>query len=143
VEKLLEAWIDQAQREGNENTVQLLRLHLGLLRDCKQNGIGAAFDRLEAAMREAQVEVAYPEGIPEDFVDRCVEGLKGTPQDKQALFEYLGKLAAQPDHDPGFGELIKTIQLALFSSDLSSLGEQLPAEYKLIWNKIVELTSGR
>ena len=60
--------------------------------------------------------------IPEGFVERCVEGLRGGRPEREALFNYL---EAQPIRDEGFAALLKTVKLALLGSNPQKLGKDL------------------
>jgi hypothetical protein len=116
----------------------MLAFHRGLLGACKREGVGATFARLEEAVGEAEkgegpIEQDDIQGLPEDFVSRCVTGIKGTPQEKQETFNYLVGLAPKL---PGAGELIQAVQQAIFGADMATLGGDLTGEYAQIWADI-------
>ena len=134
VEAIFEANIEQAEKQGQQEFTQMLAVHLNLLRDSKSNGIAAAYERIEAALRTAANARKLPESVPADFVERCAAGLIGPPQEKQELFNYLVKL---PAPDPELVELIKTVQLALLGDDLDTLGQNLSGDYQAVWLQIV------
>jgi hypothetical protein len=43
--------------------------------------------------------------------------------------------------DPGFAELVKTVQLGLLGEDLSMLGDKLDGRYGEIWKEIMKHVS--
>ena len=111
VEQIFEMNIQNA---GDPRMVDMLKLHLALLRDCKANGIEATFARINAA-QSATTNAAQPDfSVPPDFVTRCAAALKGAPNDKAALFGYLAGL---PTDDPSFAALVGVVKTALFMSD--------------------------
>jgi len=111
VEQIFEMNIQNA---GDPRMVDMLKLHLALLRDCKANGIEATFARINAA-QSAMTNAAQPDfSVPPDFVTRCAAALKGAPNDKAALFGYLAGL---PTDDPSFAALVGVVKTALFMSD--------------------------
>ncbi|MFL5658568.1 MAG: tetratricopeptide repeat protein [Ktedonobacteraceae bacterium] len=110
VEALFEQNITQARSAGEERTVRMLELHLALLRECKANGIAPAFAKLAA--------------------------LLGGPQEKMEHMQYLAAIANEST-DEDLKALINTIQLALFSKDLSQFGRDLKGVYRQAWEAIV------
>jgi hypothetical protein len=142
VEALFEANIAGALEAGEEQRVRMLQLHLAVLRECKAEGIGTAFEKLAAARRAAGAQ-AGPAGespaLPPDFVARCVQGLRGSAEEKRAAYDYLGSLQAS---DAGLQALIEAVQAALFGAQLSQLGQDLTGRYAQVWRDIVEKVTG-
>jgi tetratricopeptide (TPR) repeat protein len=130
VESLFEANIAHARSSGNERIAEMLELHLSILRACKANGIAATFEQLAAAQ-----EPALP--FDADLIARSIAALSGGPQEKMEHMQYLATLTAQTT-DEGLKALINTVQLALFGSDLSQLGQDLHGVYRQAWDAIVE-----
>jgi tetratricopeptide (TPR) repeat protein len=109
VETLFEQNIAQARGSGNLRVVDILEMHLTLLRASKANGIAETFEQLAAAQ-----EVDLPFGI--ELIPRSIQALLGGPQEKMEHVQYLNTLAAQTK-DEELKSLINTIQLALFGGD--------------------------
>lgn len=138
VESIFRANIEQARRSGQQQFAEKLSFLLGVLQACKADGIDVIFARLAAVEREGEGELPASElssagGLPADFVRRCVEGITGTPQEKQSLFEYLVELAPKV---PEAGELIRVVQKAIFGEAPGSLGENLDGQYAQVWHEI-------
>jgi hypothetical protein len=129
VETIFEQSIIQARSAGEERTVEMLELHLAVLRDCKAGGIAEAFAK-HAASR--QVDLPFDA----ELMPRSIAALLGSPQEKMEHMQYL---AAQADEttDADVKALINTIQLALFSKDLSQFGRELTGVYRQAWEAIV------
>jgi len=99
----------------------------------------------EAATFE-QLAVAAGEPLPFDaqLAPRSIEALLGGPQEKMEHAQYLAALSAQTTNEE-LKALINTIQLALFGSDPSQLGQNLQGAYRQAWEDIVagvETTGG-
>src|SRR6266567_2131465 len=99
----------------------------------------------EAATFE-QLAVAAGEPLPFDaqLAPRSIEALLGGPQEKREHAQYLAALSAQTTNEE-LKALINTIQLALFGSDPSQLGQNLQGAYRQAWEDIVagvETTGG-
>jgi tetratricopeptide (TPR) repeat protein len=79
-----------------------------------------------------------PDDLPFDaeLIPRSIGALLGGPQKKMAHVQYLTEQAARAT-DEGLKAFINTIQLALFGSDLSRLGQNLSGIYKQAWEAIV------
>ena len=141
----------EAQSTGDQKAMQVLVTYAGILQQCQQIGIQATFEQLNQAQQagstvQAQA-VAGPEvvtepevpaepapAIPDGFVDRCVEGLRGGRPEREALFKYLEFL---PIPDDGFSALLKAVKLALLGSNPQKLGKDLAGEYAAAWQEIV------
>jgi hypothetical protein len=108
---------------------RLLEQHLAVLRACKQRGIAQTFEQLAAPQQEA---------LPFDaeLIPRSIAALLGGPQEKMAHAQYLVTLSASTT-DEDLKALLNTIQLALFGSDLSPLGQNLSGVYRQAWQAIV------
>jgi tetratricopeptide (TPR) repeat protein len=132
VETLFEAIIAQARGAGEERTAQLLEEHLVILRECKTSGIAPTFEQLIAAQEN---DLDNPR-FDAELIPRSIGALLGGPQQKMAHVQYLTEQAAQTT-DEELKVLINTIQLALFGSDLSQLGQNLSGAYKQAWEAIV------
>jgi len=147
----------EAQSTGDQNAMQVLVTYAGILQQCQQIGIEATFAQLNQAaaaqesgapaqaVEEPEVEIE-PESpvevgpaIPDRFVARCVEGLRGGRPEREALFNYL---EAQTIRDEGFSVLLKTVKLALLGSKPQKLGKDLAGEYAAAWQEIVAQVSG-
>jgi hypothetical protein len=122
VESLFEQNIAQSRAAGNQRTVEMLELHLTLLRACKANGIAETFEQLAAAQG---VELPFD---PE-LIAHSIAAISGGPQEKMAHMQYLATQLSQTT-DEELKALINTIQLALFSRDLSQLGQNLSGVYR-------------
>jgi tetratricopeptide (TPR) repeat protein len=129
VEALFEQNIERAKADGDERAVRLLEQHLAVLRACKQRGIAQTFEQLAATQEEA---------LPFDaeLIPRSIAALLGGPQEKMAHAQYLATLSASTT-DEALKALLNTIQLALFGSDLSPLGQNLSGVYRQAWEAIV------
>jgi hypothetical protein len=146
----------EAQSTGDQQAMQVLVTYAGILQQCQQIGIEATFEQLNQAaaaqanapqaqaVEESEVEAeAEPPAevgpaIPEGFVARCVEGLRGGRAEHEALFNYL---EAQPIREAGFSTLLKTVKLALLGSNPHKLGKDLVGEYAAAWQEIVTQVS--
>jgi hypothetical protein len=146
----------EAQSTGDQQAMQVLVTYAGILQQCQQIGIEATFEQLNQAAQanaaQAQTQAAgEPEGvieseppaqvgpvIPDGFVARCVEGLRGGRPEREALYNYL---EVQPIRDAGFSALLKTVKLALLGSNPQKLGKDLVEEYAAAWQEIVAQVS--
>jgi hypothetical protein len=128
VEVVFEQNIARARADGEQRMLELLELHLALLRDCRSRGIAVAFEELE----KAQADVLP---FPAELISRSIAALLGSPQEKIAHMQYLTTQAA-PTTDEQFKALLNTIQLALFSTDLSQIGRDLIGVYRQAWETI-------
>ena len=141
---LFKANIEQARKEGDQETEQMLVYHWGLLNACKQEGIETAFDQMDQSVTSAVDDAEQTESLvgslPDGFVERCVSGINGDPQEKQDAFNYLVKLAAR---HPKAGNLIKDAQLAIMGQNLATLGQDLSEEHAEIWRRILETISNK
>jgi hypothetical protein len=139
----------EAQSTGDQNAMQVLVTYAGILQQCQADGIEATFEQIDRAQKEnaAQaeagaeritIEAEAPEeagpAIPEGFVERCVEGLRGGKPEREALFNFLEGLSIR---DEGFSALLKTVKLALLGSNPKKLGKDLAGEYAAAWQEIV------
>ncbi|MFL5658565.1 MAG: tetratricopeptide repeat protein [Ktedonobacteraceae bacterium] len=129
VEAIFEQNIEQAKAAGEERVASILEQHLVLLHDCKANGIATTFEQLVAAPGE-------PLPFDAQLVPRSVKALLGGPQERMEHAQYLATLSAQTTNE-GLKALINTIQLALFGSDLSQLGQNLNGVYRQVWEAIL------
>jgi hypothetical protein len=129
VETLFEQNIVQTRGSGNQRAVDILEMHLALLRASKANGIAEAFEQLAAAQ-----EGDLPFDIA--LIPRSIQALLGGPREKMEHVQYLTTLAAQTK-DEELKTLINTIQLALFGGDRSQSGQQLSGVYRQAWEAIV------
>lgn len=129
VAALFEHNIAQAKAAGEQRTVNILEQHLALLRDCQEHGIAETFEQLAAAQQD---DLPFDE----ELIPRSIAALLGNPQEKLAHAQYLTAQTAQTTDD-NLKALINTLQLALFSSDLSQLGRDLQGVYRQAWEAIV------
>jgi hypothetical protein len=148
----------EAQSTGDQQALQVLVTYAGILQQCQQMGIEATFEKLNqaaAAQASAPTQAVEAEdsggvseseppaevgpAIPDGFVARSVEGLRGGRPEREALFNYL---EAQTIHDEGFAALLKTVKLALLGSNPQKLGKDLVDEYAAAWQEIVAQVSG-
>jgi hypothetical protein len=145
----------EAQSTNDQQAMQVLVTYAGILQQCQQIGIQATFEQINqasqvsAAKAQAATEseiVIEPEppveagpAIPDGFVVRCVEGLRGGRPEREALFKYLEFL---PIPDDGFSALLKTVKLALLGSNPTRLGKDLAGEYATAWQEITTQISG-
>jgi len=53
-ETIFEQYIEQARVNGEQSTVEILEIHLSVLRECKTDGIEAAFKRMEMVQQKTQ-----------------------------------------------------------------------------------------
>ena len=74
-----------------------------------------------------------PAVVPVDFVARCVTGLKGSQEQKRALFDYLQTV---PASDPAVSALVRTVQRALLGDPLKRLGGDLEGDAALVWGMV-------
>ena len=108
-----------------------------------QAGIADGGTILQQTAREAEDQVVPADSalggfLPEDFVNRCVAGIKGGSQEKQAAFNYLVGLAARQGDA---GPLIQVVQMAILGQDPTTLGGNLIGKYAEIWKLIFEKLS--
>ncbi len=146
----------EAQSTGDQQAMQVLVTYAGILQQCQQNGIQATFDQIDQAQQAASAAqaqavdepevVAEPEApaepapaIPDGFVARCVEGLRGGRPAREELFNYLEYL---PIPNDGFSALLKAVKLALLGSNPAKLGQDLAGEYAAAWQEIAAQISG-
>jgi hypothetical protein len=129
VETLFEQNIARARSAGEDRTVRMLELYLALLRDCKANGIAEAFAKLATVQ---EVDLPFDKEMP----SRSIAALLGSPQEKMEHMQYLAAMTSETS-DEDLKVLINTIQLALFSKDLSQFGRDLKGVYKQAWEGIV------
>jgi hypothetical protein len=133
MEESLEQFMKHAQTEGDQRKARFIELHLKLLRDCKSRGIASAFEQLEKELSATNAET-WP--FPPELIEQSVAALLGNPQEKMAYMQSLvGQLAQTTDEQ--LKALLSTIQLALFSTDLSVFGSNLDGVYRQAWNTIV------
>lgn len=97
------------------------------------DGAADAREALAARQQLAQSLPTPPAIVPEDFVARCVAGLKGGQDLKRALFEYLQSV---PAGDPQVAALLKTLQRALLGDPLSRLGGDLEGDAAVVWGMV-------
>ncbi len=84
------------------------------------------------------------DGTPQDdalpfdaeLIPRSIAALLGGPQEKMAHVQYLTSIGAQTT-DGELKALLQVIQLGLFGSALSQLGENLSGVYRQAWESIV------
>ncbi|MBX2998914.1 MAG: CHAT domain-containing protein [Caldilineaceae bacterium] len=125
--------IEQARSQNDARAVQILQTHLDLLEACREEGIAAAFARLEASDDDQRESPDLPFDL--DLIPRTVAALRGSPQEKMALALHLQALKAQVD-DAGARSLFAVIEMALFGGDPAQLGRELPGVYAQIWQAI-------
>jgi len=133
VEILFEQNITQAKSKEDERWARTLELHLAVLRECKADGIAATFERIAQAREE---DDSHDLPFDTELITRSIAALLGSPQQKMVHAQYLSGQLAQAT-DEGLKALINTIQLALFSQDLSQLGRDLKGVYREAWETIV------
>jgi tetratricopeptide (TPR) repeat protein len=71
-----------------------------------------------------------------ELIPRSIAALSGGPQEKMAHVQYLTAMSTQTT-DEAFKALLQLIQLGLFGSDLSQLGQSLSGVYREAWEDIV------
>ena len=71
-----------------------------------------------------------------ELIPRSIAALSGGPQEKMAHVQYLAAMDSQTA-DEGLKALLQVIQLGLFGSDLSQLGQNLSGVYREAWEAIV------
>ena len=128
VETLFEQNIAGARARGEERAISILEQHLTLLRACQTSGLAEAFEQLAAAQAEH-----LP--FDEEVISRSIVALMGSPQEKKAHGQYLTEQLTQTT-DEQLKALLETIQLALFTHDLSQLGRDLQGVYRQAWETI-------
>jgi hypothetical protein len=133
VERLFEESIVDMRARGEQRAVELLELHLALLRQCKAIGIAEAFKQLEEAGEQEENEDRLP--FDAELITRSVEALLGSPQERMAHMQYLAAMAGGTT-DEGLKALINALQMALLGGDLSQLGRNLSGVYKQAWETI-------
>ena len=146
----------EAQSTGDQQALQVLVTYAGILQQCQQIGIAATFEKINQAQQagsasqaqaaagpEVVIEPELPAeagpAIPDGFVARCAEGLRGGRPERESLFNYLEVL---PIGDEGFSALLKTIKLALLGSNPHKLGKDLAGEYGAAWQEITAQVLG-
>ncbi len=125
----------QDQKEQDPQLARGLAFLLGILRDAKANGIPAAIAHLEATIQAVQPQ---PDDLPlpEDFVPRCLQGLRGAVQDKMALLDWLKDLAlsaSAPDN-----QLIDRVQKLVFGTQPEGLLEGLEEPQRTLLQEIID-----
>jgi tetratricopeptide (TPR) repeat protein len=147
-------------RESIKNTLQQIQQQEG---DCQNeieffNAVLALLDGKSTALPENHLYVRaltqIQEGIAADgqeddetlqydnlpfdaeLIPRSIAALLGRPQEKMAHMQYLTAMSAQTA-DEGLKALLEVIQLGLFGSDLSQLGQNLSGVYREAWEAIV------
>jgi hypothetical protein len=71
-----------------------------------------------------------------ELIPRSIAAFLGGPQEKMAHVQYLTAMNAQTK-DEELKALLQVIQLGLFGSDLSQLGQHLSGVYRQAWEAIV------
>jgi hypothetical protein len=127
VEEFLQYQIALAENAGEHQMVEMLLLHLDLLRDAKAEGIERAFANL-------MQKVTPP--FDTELVTRSRIAFHGEPTERMAHMQYLTTLATQMT-DEGTKRLIEAIQLALLGGDLSQVGQKLDGIYRQAWDAII------
>ena len=113
IEVLFEQNIAQAQASGNQRAVDMLELHLSILRDCKTRGIAATFEQIEAAQQEAEQLADLP--FDAKLIPRSIEALLGGPQERMQHMQYLAAQGSQAT-DEGLKALINSAVLHMLIS---------------------------
>lgn len=117
-----------ARAGGEEHWAAQLEQHLELLQACKATSIEQTFAPLRARQAEA---LPFDAELPA----KSIAALLGSPQEKMAHHQYLTE-AANATTDEQLKSLLQTIQLALFTRDLSQLGRDLEGIYAQVWQAI-------
>ena len=83
-------------------------------------------------------ETSQDDALPFDaeLIPRSIAALLGGPQEKMAHGQYLTAMGAQTT-DEALKALLQVIQLGLFGSNLSQLGQNLSGVYRQAWEAIV------
>ncbi len=71
-----------------------------------------------------------------ELIPRSIAALSGGPQEKMAHVQYLAAMSSQTTEEE-LKALLQVIQLGLFGSDLSQLGQNLSGVYREAWEAIV------
>src|ERR1019366_4075267 len=132
VEAIFEQNIEQAKAGNEDRVVQLLELHLALLRECQKNGIAQAFEHLLSMMQPEEELLPFDA----ELIPKSIHALKGSPQEKMAHVQYLTTLSTQTT-DEQLKALLNVIQLAQFGGDYSHLGQDLEGVYRQAWETIL------
>jgi tetratricopeptide (TPR) repeat protein len=135
------------QQEGDwQNEVEFFNAVLALL-DGKSTALpeNHFYARALAQIQEGiaagglvDVETLQYDNLPFDaeLVPRSIAALLGGPQEKMAHVQYLTTMSTQTT-DEELKVLLQVIQLGLFGSDLSQLGQNLSGVYRQAWEAIV------
>ena len=126
--------IEGAKKAGNERATQLLEMHLAILRGCKEQGIAQTFEQLQQAQDEQEDDTDT--SFIETLIEQSVAALRGGPQEKMAFMQQLAAISSQIE-DEEMKALLTVIQTALFGGELTQLGDNLPDDYRQIWQTIV------
>ncbi len=86
--------------------------------------------------RDGDTLQGYDLPFDPELIPRSIAALSGGPQEKMAHVQYLTAMSAQTT-DEGLKALLQVIQLGLFGSDLSQLGQNLSGVYRQAWEAIV------
>jgi hypothetical protein len=78
-----------------------------------------------------------PSELPADFISRCVAGLSGSLEQKEALFEYLREVNRKTS-SAEVSMLIQSIQLVLVGKTSSSIHPDLPEPFAAVWRQIMD-----
>ncbi len=91
-----------------------------------------------AAGRLEDYDTPQDDDLPFDaeLISRSIAALSGGPQEKMVHGQYLAAMSAQTT-DEEMKALLQVIQLGLFGSDLSQLGQNLSGVYREAWETII------
>jgi tetratricopeptide (TPR) repeat protein len=93
-----------------------------------QDGSGRTKDQLKHYLNMMRLDT--------ELIPRSIEALLGGPQEKTAHVQYLNAMSAQTTNEE-LKALLQVIQLGLFGSDLSQLGQNINGVYREAWEAIV------
>jgi hypothetical protein len=140
VEALFEQNIARARAAGEQRAVEMLELHLALLRQCQAVGLEAAFAQLQAAPREGSADPQLLSTLANNTL--AVLGPAAGQRDawREGLLD-LHRQATAQDHRPLLALLEAIIALLDANGDPSGLGQNLDGPYAQTWQAITQQLS--
>ncbi|MGD9101144.1 MAG: tetratricopeptide repeat protein, partial [Anaerolineae bacterium] len=137
VETLFEQNIAQARAAGEQRIVEMLELHLALLRQCRSVGIEAAFAQLQAAPQGGSADPQLLSALANNTL--AVLGPAAGQRDawREGLLDLHRQATAQDAH-PLLALLDAIIALLDANGDPSGLGQNLEGPYAQTWRAITK-----